>query len=122
MNRKNKNLDLLLDEYISANGKHFNESLAKRVVEAMWHEDASKKKVEGEAINATDAVRLLEGLDAEKQRKMQWDAYVAANATMHDIANTGLSKSDILNVAKHMWFHDDDSEEGCHKIFWYFFK
>ena len=114
--------DYFKQEYISANGKHFNESLAKKLVEDMWHEDKNGTRIEGEAVTFNEAQMLLQGLDAKKVDKMQWDAYVAANATMHDIANTGLSKNDILNVAKHFWFHDDDMDEGCHKIFWYFFK
>ncbi len=114
--------DYFKEEYIAVNGKHFNESLAKIVVQGMWHEDKTGNRIEGEAVTQTESMRLLEGLTAKQVDKMQWDAYVAANAMMHDLANTGLSKADILNVAKHFWFHDEDSEDGCHKIFGYFFK
>lgn len=110
------------DEYIAANGPHFNENLARLIVKDMWHEDKMGNRIEGEAVTPQEAQMLLQGMASEKMEKCRWDAYVAANATMHDIANTGLSKNDILNVAKYMWFHDDDSADGCHKIFWYFFK
>ena len=112
----------LLDEYVAVNGKHFNEAMAKKVVSEMWHEDSSKKMVEGEAVTPSEAMRLLEGMDAEKQEKMRWDAYVAANAFMHDLGNTGMSRDNIMTAAKHFWFHDDDIGNGCHKVFWYFFK
>ena len=114
--------DYFKEEYIAANGRHFNESLARKVVNSMWHEGKNGDRVEGEAVTPSESMRLLEGMDSKKAEKMQWDAYVAANATTHDIAMTGLSKNDIMNVAKWFWFHDDDMEEGCHKVFWYFFR
>ena len=38
---------------------------------------------------------------------------------MHDLSNTGLSDAQIMNVARHFFFHDEDfSDEN--KVFWYF--
>lgn len=119
---KERNYDILLDEYVEKNGHHFNESLAKRVVSGMWHEDANKKRIEGEAVSPSDAMRLLDGMDADKREKMKWDAYVAANAFKHDLAGAMLNDEAVMKAAKLFWFHDDDMDDGCHKVFWYFFK
>lgn len=118
----NKNYSILLEEYIHHNGRHFNESLAKRIVSEMWHEDKNKKIVEGEAVTVSEAMSLLEGMTQEKQVKMQWDAYVAANAFVHDTANAEVPKAEIMRIARYWWFHDDDFDDECHKVFWYFFK
>lgn len=117
-----KNYEILLEEYIKQNGKNFNESLARAVVDGMWHTNAKGEVVKGEAVTPSEAMMLLDGMDTEKKAKLQWDAYVAANASIHDGIESGVLKSDILKLAKHFWFHDEDMEEGCHKVFWYFFK
>ena len=106
----------LKDEYIAMNGKHFNEHVAMRLVSDMYH-SVGQKIIRGELIRPEAAQELLKGLD--KGTEWYWDAYVAANAMMHDLANTGLSDAQIMNVAKHFFFHDEDfSDEN--KVFWYF--
>lgn len=109
----------LQDEYVAMNGKHINEWLARKIVSDMWHENGDKVRVDGEAVTVEDSMTLLDGMDADKQEKLKWDAYVGANGFMHDLANTGLSKGDILNAARHFWFHDDDMGD-CSKVFWYY--
>ena len=118
----NKNYDILLEEYVAHNGRHFNETLAKRIVSQMWHDDASGKKVEGEVVTPSEAQVLLSDMTEEKSKKLYWDAYVAANAMVHDTVTSGVQKPEIMKIAKHFWFHDDDMGDGCHKVFWYFFK
>lgn len=119
---KNHNYEILLEEYIEQNGKHFNESLAKKIVSTMWHEDLNKNRIEGEAVTPQEAQTLLGDMNDEKAKKCYWDAYVAANAFMHDVGKSGIPKNDVLKAAKFFWFSDDDMEDGCHKVFWYFFK
>ena len=114
--------DILLDEYIAHNGRHFNETLAGRIVSGMWHEDRDKKIVEGEVVTPIEAQQLLVGMTDEKAKKYYWDAYVAANAFVHDTAKADIPKAEVMKMAKVWWFHDDDKEDGCHKVFWYFFK
>lgn len=106
----------LKDEYIAMNGKHFNEHVAMWLVSDMYH-SVGQKIVKGELIRPEAAQELLKGLD--KGTEWYWDAYVAANAMMHDLANTGLSDAQIMNITKHFFFHDEDfSDEN--KVFWYF--
>jgi hypothetical protein len=107
------------EAYEAMNGKHINEWLAREMVEKMWHGEDTKK-VMGELVTPSDAMQLLAGMEAEKVEKMKWDAYVAANAFMHDSVESGVAKNDILRIAKHWWFHDADMDEGCHKVYWYF--
>lgn len=109
----------LKGQYEVMNGMHICENLARKMVACMWHETEDGKVVKGEAVTPEEAMVLVEDKSEEKQEKCRWDAYVAANAMMHDIAETGLSKSDIMKVAKHFYFHDDDFKEK-HKVFWYF--
>jgi hypothetical protein len=115
--------DFLKGEYEAMNGKHINEWLAKEMVDKMWHKENNgkeEKTVQGQLVTPQEAMRLLDGYDADKQMKMQWDAYVAANAFMHDLANTGQPQSVIMATAKHFWFHDDDMGDPCGKVYWYF--
>lgn len=107
----------LKDEYFATNGKHLNETVAMQLVSKMYHTE-NGKKVKGELIRPETAEKeLLKG--ENKGDEWYWDAYVAANAMMHDLANTGLNESEIMNVARHFFFHDDDySEEN--KVFSYF--
>ena len=111
--------DFLKGEYEAMNGRHVNEWLAKEMVNNMWHYEDGKT-VKGEAVTHKDAMGLLDGMDEEKREKMQWDAYVAANAFMHDMGGTKLSESEIMDAARHFWFHDDDMGDTCHKVYWYF--
>ena len=53
------------------------------------------------------------------KRNCKWDAYAAANAMAHDIANVNLNKNQILNVAKSFFFKDEDFSDSS-KVFWYF--
>jgi len=111
----------LRDEYVALNGRHFNEALARKTVSEMWHKDASKRVVTGEAVTPEEAQVLLNGMDNEKAEKCYWDAYVAANAFIHDTAKSEVPRPELLKVARAWWFHDDDMEDGHHKVFWYFF-
>jgi hypothetical protein len=109
------------DNYEAMNGRHINEWLSGEMVDKMWHRDAKGNMVRGAVVSANEAERLLlDGMDAEKKDECKWDAYVAANAFAHDLANTGRTNADIMVMAKHFWFHDDDMDEGCHKVYWYF--
>ena len=113
--------DFLRDSYEAMNGRHINQLLADKMVNAMWHKDERGNVVKGEVVAPNEAERLLlDGMDAEKKEECKWDAYVAANAFAHDLANTGHSTADIMVLAKHFWFHDDDMDDGCHKVYWYF--
>ena len=103
----------LKEEYIAMNGKHFNEATAHRVVSEMHH-TANGKCVVGEAVSVDDAQRLVEGMGEE----WKWDAYVAANTMAHDLANTGMSMSQMMEAARHFFFHDEDFSDD--KIFWYY--
>lgn len=111
----------LEDEYVAINGKHFNEDFARKVVAGMFHTDKNGNRVEGEAITPQEAQELLQGKSEEKSEKLYWDAYVAANGFMHDVsAKVGLSKSDNLRLAREFWFNDEDMDDKCHKVYWYY--
>lgn len=113
--------DFMRDSYEAMNGKHINEWLAGEMVDKMWHKDARGNVLRGEMVPSNEAERLLlEGMDAEKREECKWDAYVAANAFAHDLANTGRTTADIMVMAKHFWFHDDDMGDPCGKVYWYF--
>lgn len=107
----------LKSEYIAMNGKHLNQHVAMRLVADMHHSEGVNT-VKGELVRPETAeTELLKG--ENKGDEWYWDAYVAANAMMHDLANTGLSDAQIMNVARHFYFHDEDfSDEN--KVFWYF--
>jgi hypothetical protein len=120
--------DFLKGNYEAMNGRHINEWLAKEMVAKMWHEVTEttregkvKKKVSGELITPEGAMTLIDDMvDNDLEEKCKWDAYVAANAFMHDLSNTGQSKQVIMDLAKHFWFHDDDMGDPCGKVYWYF--
>lgn len=106
----------LKEEYIAMNGKHLNQHVAMRLVTDMHHSEGVNT-VKGELVRPEAAQELIKSED--KGEEWYWDAYVAANAMMHDLANTGLSDAQIMNVARHFFFHDEDfSDEN--KVFWYF--
>lgn len=110
------------EQYELMNGKHINEWLAKELVSKMWHKDSNGNDVMGEAVTPEEAMTLISDMTAEKQAKCKWDAYVAANAFIHDTSRSGvaISKSDMLKLAKMFWYHDDDMGDNCHKVYWYF--
>lgn len=113
--------DFLKKEYEVMNGRHINVWLAEKMVDEMWHKDAKGSTVKGELVPVAEASRmLLDGMDENKKELCKWDAYVAANAFAHDLANTGHSTADIMVLAKHFWFHDDDMGDQCGKVYWYF--
>lgn len=113
--------DFLKGEYEAMNGKHINEWLAEKMVNEMWHKDSKGNIIRGIIVAPIEAERLLlDGMDESKKEECKWDAYVAANAFAHDLANTGHSMAEIMVIAKHFWYHDDDMGEGCHKVYWYF--
>lgn len=107
----------LKSEYIAMNGKHLNQHVAMQLVADMHHSEGVNT-IKGELVRPETAeTELLKG--ENKGDEWYWDAYVAANAMMHDLANTGLSEAQIMHVAKHFFFHDEDfSDEN--KVFWYF--
>lgn len=106
----------LKSEYIAMNGKHLNQHVAMQLVADMHH-TVELDIVKGELVRPEAAQELIKG--EGKGEEWYWDAYVAANAMMHDLANTGLNNAQIMNVTKHFYFHDEDfSDEN--KVFWYF--
>lgn len=108
----------LKEEYEALNGKHLNEAAAKSLVSEMYHRTDNGEVIKGEMVYLDEAVQLLAGMEGEDAKKCQWDAYVGANGFAHDLANSGLSKSDILKAAKLFWFHDDDFAGD--KVYWYY--
>lgn len=112
----------LKQEYEALNGHHLNEDAARTVVSGMSHtegEGDNKKVVSGEAVTPQEAMTLLDGMEEEEKKEYKWDAYAAANGFMHDLAKTGLSRNQILNAAKHFWFHDEDFQDTG-KVYWYY--
>lgn len=107
------------EEYEDMNGQHINEWLAKKMVSMMFHTDANGNTVSGEAVTPEEAMALISDKPADKQAICKWDAYVAANAFMHDLGASGMPKSEIMKAAKHFWFHDEDMKEP-NKVYWYF--
>ena len=72
--------DFMRESYEAVNGRHINQLLAEKMVNAMWHKDARGNVVKGEVVAHNEAERLLlDGMDAEKKEECKWDAYVAAN-------------------------------------------
>lgn len=110
----------LIDEYVAMNGHHFNETLARQTVASMWHTDQNGERFDGEAVTPDEAQRLTEGMAEDKREKLRWDAYVGANAFVHDLASAGMGLEEIMKAAKAFWFHDEDMADGKHKVFWYF--
>ena len=108
------------EEYELMNGRHICERLAKEMVSKMFHTDNAGRTVTGEAATPDEAMYLVSDKNVETQLKCKWDAYVGANAFMHDLGKTGYPKNDILKAAKMFWFHDEDMGEKCDKVYWYF--
>lgn len=109
----------LKQEYEALNGQHLNEDAARMVVSNMYHTENDNKIVRGEAVSVQDAQQLLEGMDEDHMEAYKWDAYAGANGFMHDFAKTGMSRAQIMNAAKHFWFHDEDFSDGG-KVYWYY--
>ncbi len=107
------------EQYEAMNGKHINEWLAKRLVSDMFHTAPNGKIVAGEAVTVEQSQSLLYDMDEDKKSDCKWDAYVAANAFAHDLADTGISQEQIHKAARKFWFHDEDMPEG-NKVYWYF--
>lgn len=106
----------LKSEYISMNGKHLNQHVAMQLVSGMYHTEGLDT-IKGELVRPEAAQEVLKGTG--KGEEWYWDAYVAANAKMHDLANAGLNDGQIMNVTKYDFFMDEDfSDEN--KVFWYF--
>lgn len=106
----------MMKAYGTLHGEHFNEQLAKEFVNAMYHYNNREEKVTGEVVPVEEAESILEPTDREK---MRWDAYVAANTMMHDMARADMDRRVILEAARVFWFADDDFD-GNNKVFWYF--
>lgn len=87
-----------------------DESVARNLVSDMHHSKGDKV-YRGEMISPEEAASKF-----GKKEEWYWDAYVAANTMMHDLANTELSNSQILDVANKFFFEDEDfSDEN--KVF-----
>lgn len=106
----------LQEQYELMNGQHLNEWLAKEIVSKMWHTAADGKIVSGETVTPQQAIQMLVDKDSVLWK---WDAYVAANAFAHDLADTGISQEQIIKAARKFWFHDEDMPKG-NKVYWYF--
>lgn len=106
----------LMKQYKMMYNNHFCEALARDVVGEMHHHDGDNK-VFGEMISVEDAMILV--ADKDTPEEWRWDAYVAANSFVHDLAGEGLSKDGLLKLAKRYWFGDVDFA-GDNKIFWYY--
>lgn len=102
----------LLREYSRMYGDHFNEELACDTVDDMYHK-SNGSIVEGEMVTFQEASSIA------PSEEYVWDAYVGVNAFMHDLANEGLGRSEIISAAKSFWFDDVDFS-GDSKVFWYF--
>lgn len=107
------------EQYEAMNGKHINEWLAKKLVADMFHTAPNGKIVDGEAVTVEQSQSLLYDMDEDKKADCKWDAYVAANAFAHDLADTGISQEQIIKAARKFWFHDEDMPDG-NKVYWYF--
>ena len=108
----------LKQEYEALNGQHLNEVTARMVVDGMYHTE-DDNEVCGEIVTPNEATMLLEGMTEDMKKTNKWDAYAGANGFMHDLAKTGLPVNQILNAARHFWFHDDDFSDGG-KVYWYY--
>ena len=104
------------EQYEAMNGKHINEWLAKKLVADMWHTAADGKIVSGEAVTPQQSMQMLVDMDSVLWK---WDAYVAANAFAHDLADTGISPEQIIKAARKFWLHDEDMTAD-NKVYWYF--
>lgn len=102
----------MMKEYARMYGEHFNRELAEDTVDEMYHK-SNGQMVEGEMVSADEAMSIA------PSEEYKWDAYVGANAMMHDLANTGFGKSDVMKAARQFWFSDEDFD-GKNKVFWYF--
>lgn len=108
------------EQYEAMNGKHINEWTAKHLVAEMWHTNADGKVVNGEIATADEATTyLLAGMPQDKRDEWIWDAYVAANSSLHDYGANARTKAEILKDAKLFWFHDEDMTAD-NKVYWYF--
>lgn len=105
----------LLSLYSTLYGNHFNEPFARDSVASMFHTAKDGHTVTGEAITPE---RAFPALIPSGNKELYWDAYVGANAFLHDLARTNLSEAQILDCAREFWFSDDDFPEGG-KILWY---
>lgn len=106
----------MMKAYGTLHGEHFNEQLAKEFVNAMYHYNNKEDKIVGEVVGVEEAESILEPSDRER---MRWDAYVAANTMMHDMARADMDRRSIMEATRMFWFEDDDFD-GESKIFWYF--
>lgn len=107
------------EQYEAMNGKHINEWLAKQLVADMWHTASNGKIVAGEAVTVEQSQSLLYYMDETAKEECKWDAYVAANAFAHDLADTGISQEQIIKAARKFWYYDVDMPE-VNKVYWYF--
>lgn len=108
--------NFMMKSYSKMHGEHFNETLAREFVDAMFHYNANDEKIKGEMVSVEESTHILEPMDKELLR---WDAYVACNSMMHDMARSGMSNASIMDATRVFWFEDDDFD-GESKVFWYF--
>ena len=106
----------LMRQYALMYGNRFNEAFARQSVSDMFHTAKDGHLVSGQVIEPD---RAFAALVPSGNMDLFWDAYVAANAFLHDLARTSFSESQILDAAREFWFADDDFPNGG-KVLWYF--
>lgn len=105
----------MMKEYARMYGDHFGKEMAEATVKEMWHM-RNGERIDGEQVTVGEVRQML---PEEQREEWAWDAYVGANAFMHDLAGTGLQRRDVVALANAFWLHDDDFK-CCNKVMWYF--
>lgn len=95
----------LKEQYEIINGAHYNDTLAQRVVDDMWHGDTR-----GEMIRIEDVERRHD------DKNTLYDAYVGYNATAHMLVDLRMDKEAVMKIAEKMWFGDDDFTASDEKV------
>lgn len=98
------------------NGCHYQEDIAKKDVEAMYHTGEDGKSYTGAHWSADD----VEAATYDKsfpQGTTRWDKYVAYNAAWHDFSNK-FDDNQVLDIA-YMFFFKDEDYDGEGKIWKY---
>ena len=108
---------LLFDLWEILYGPYFNEELAKEIVLHMVHNGDNGKEVWGELVTLEEASSML---PSELREKHKWNAYVAINGFVHDIARTPLNRKEAIKAGYIYFFEDDDFDEYKNKTWWYF--
>lgn len=102
----------IMSEYVRLYGNHFEESMARCVVDEMYHY-LDGKRVDGEVVTKEEARQYA------PSEETCWDAYVGLNGFVHDLVSTDMPKSSVMSIARAFWFEDDDFD-GESKVLWYY--